>query len=238
MADYVYRAAVGALQGAFKALDLQIKVTGAENVPAAGPVVMATNHVSYLDFVFSGLGVWQGSHRLTRFMAKEAIFRHWLGGPLMRAMDHIPVDRASGKRSYETALAALHRGEVVGVFPEGTTSRSFTVKSLKTGAVRLAQEAPAPLLPVVTWGGQRISSKGRPKDFTTRGRTILIAVGEPFTVPPDADVRTVTDGLRVTLQRMLDTVQAGHPDTARGGLDAWWLPEHLGGTAPTPLDRV
>ena len=76
----------------------------------------------------------------------------------MRAMKHIPVDRDAGAASFATALRSLKQGEIVGVFPEATISRSFERKEFKSGAVRMAQASGAPLLPVVSWGGQRIWS--------------------------------------------------------------------------------
>ena len=74
-------------------------------------------------------------------MAKKSVFDHRVSGPLMRGMRHIPVDRDAGLASYRQALAALKAGEVVGVFPEATISRSFTIKDLKTGAARMAAAA-------------------------------------------------------------------------------------------------
>ena len=112
--------------------------------------MIASNHVSYLDFIFAGLASVQVG-RLTRFMAKEAVFRNKVSGPLMRGMRHIPVDRDAGSASFRTALKALKAGELVGIFPEATISQSFTVKELKSGAVRLAQSAGVPLVPVAVW---------------------------------------------------------------------------------------
>lgn len=242
MAELVYPPVIGALKTVFKVMDLKIQISGAQNVPEDGGVVLTCNHVSYLDFVFSGLPVWNERRRLVRFMAKESLFRHPVSGPLLRGMHHIPVDRSAGAGSLREALRALKRGEVVGLFPEGTTSLSFTVKELKTGSARMAQTARVPILPVTVWGGQRICSKNCPYDFRTRGRTILVDVGEPFVVERGDDHREASVELRKRLQRMLDKQQAAHPDTpVRPDLapaSAWWLPRHLGGTAPEPVDIV
>ncbi|MFZ5871616.1 MAG: lysophospholipid acyltransferase family protein [Actinomycetota bacterium] len=233
--DLVYPPVIGAAKAAFRLLDVRFQMSGLERVPESGGAVLASNHVSYLDFVFAGLAAWEGRRRLVRFMAKESVFRHPVSGPLMRGMHHIPVDRAAGAGSFDAALEALRRGELVGIFPEATISRSFTVKPIKTGAVRLAQEAGVPLLPVAVWGGQRMMTKDHPRDFS-RGRTIGIAVGEP--VPTADGPARVTEMLRERMQALLDDVQRAHPDTvADPGPDAWWLPQHLGGTAPSP-DRA
>lgn len=233
MADLVYPPVIATCRLAFKALGMKVEVLGAEHVPATGGAVLASNHVSYLDFIFAGLaGVEAG--RLTRFMAKDAVFRDRVGGPLMRGMHHIPVDRDAGSASFRQALAALKAGEVVGIFPEATISRSFTVKELKSGAVRLAQASGAPLVPVAVWGGQRMFTKGRPKNLTSRGRHVLISVGEPIDAPKGADGDELTAQLRTRLQELLDDVQRRSREQPRPGEDAWWHPAHLGGTAPTP----
>src|SRR5262245_61023921 len=195
----------------FRVLGLQITITGGDQVPRTGPAVLACNHVSYLDFIFCGLAGVQRK-RLTRFMAKQEVFAHPVAGPLMRGMHHIPVDRSAGSGSFREAMKALKQGEVVGVFPEATISRSFTVKEIKSGAVRLAMATGTPLIPVALWGGQRIFSKGLPRDFRTRGRALTIAVGEPMhpTRADDADLLTVE--LRERMQELLDHAQKTHPD--------------------------
>src|SRR5215207_6842577 len=133
MSEFVYPPVIAACRVLFRALDLRFRVEGAENLPRTGGAVLASNHVSYLDFIFCGLGA-QPSKRLVRFMAKKAVFTHKVSGPLMRGMHHIPVDRAAGGAAFQEAIAALRSGEVVGVFPEATISESFTVKELKSGA--------------------------------------------------------------------------------------------------------
>ncbi|MPZ97580.1 MAG: 1-acyl-sn-glycerol-3-phosphate acyltransferase, partial [Propionibacteriales bacterium] len=137
-----------------------------------------------------------------------------------------------GAASYAAALRALRAGEVVGVFPEATISRSFTVKEIKSGALRLAQSADVPLVPVALWGGQRLFTKGLPRDLT-RGRAVTIAVGEPMRPPRRGDGDALTAELRARMQALLDDAQAQHPDQPEPGTDAPWQPRHLGGTAPT-----
>jgi 1-acyl-sn-glycerol-3-phosphate acyltransferase len=234
MSDRVYPPVIAAAKLMFKVLDVRLTVEGAHHVPRTGGAVLASNHVSYLDFIFAGYGA-HPSGRLTRFMAKHEIFANKIAGPLMRGMHHIPVDRSAGQASYQQALSALRSGEVVGIFPEATISQSFTVKEIKSGANRLAHEAGVPLVPMALWGTQRLWTKGRPKDLTQRHVPITILIGEPFEASPDDSGDAL---LRKRMQDLLDTAQAGYP-TEPG---AWWAPAHLGGTAPTPeqaakLDR-
>ncbi|SER54949.1 1-acyl-sn-glycerol-3-phosphate acyltransferases [Lentzea xinjiangensis] len=230
MSDRVYPPVIAAAKLMFRVLDLRITVEGAHHVPRTGGAVLASNHVSYLDFIFAGYGA-HPSKRLTRFMAKQEIFANKIAGPLMRGMHHIPVDRSAGQASYQQALSALRTGEVVGIFPEATISRSFTVKDIKSGANRLAHEAGVPLIPVALWGTQRLWTKGRPKDLTQRHVPITILVGEPFEASPDDSGDAL---LRRRMQELLDVAQAGYP-TEPG---AWWAPRHLGGTAPTPEEAA
>ncbi len=124
----VYRSVIGVARGLFAAQGLKITMSGLENVPRHGGAVMAINHTGYFDFTYAGfVGVKVG--RLVRFMAKQSIWSNPVAGPLMRGMKHIPVDREAGTESFATALRALRHGEVVGVFPEATISRSFELRT-------------------------------------------------------------------------------------------------------------
>lgn len=231
--ELVYPPVILACKTLFRVLDLKLDVRGAEHIPATGGAVLACTHVSYLDFIFCGLaGLPSG--RKTRFMAKQQIFANRIAGPLMRGMRHIPVDRAAGQASYQEAVTALRAGEVVGVFPEATISRSFTVKSIKSGAVRMAAEAGVPVIPMTVWGSQRLWTKGRPKNLTQRHVSILIRAGEPFQPTAQDDPEVLTKDLRTRMSALLDGAQRDYPQAPEPGADAFWLPAHLGGTAPTP----
>src|SRR3954469_9963197 len=213
-------------------MGLRFIVRGAHHVPREGGAVVASNHVSYLDFAFIGYGTRQVG-RLVRFMAKESVFRHPVSGPLMRGMHHIPVDRSAGSGAFREALAMLKAGELVGVFPEATISRSFELKEFKAGAARMAQAAGVPLVPTVVWGGQRIYTKGRPRDFTHRGKAITVAFGEPLTPGRRDNSDEVTAELRRRMTTLLEQVRAAYPDRPNGDGDRWWLPASMGGSAPT-----
>jgi 1-acyl-sn-glycerol-3-phosphate acyltransferase len=231
--ELVYPPVIGFARTMFRVLDMRIEVSGAEHVPQTGGAVLASNHSSYLDFIFCGLAA-RPSGRLVRFMAKKSVFDHKVSGPLMRGMRHIPVDRDFGMASFRTAAAALKDGEVVGVFPEATISESFTIKAIKSGATRLARTAKVPLIPVAVWGPHRLWTKGRPKELTKRHVPVLVKVGEPIEMPKGASPDETTETLRQRLGRLLDEVQRAYPDKPSGPDDRWWLPRHLGGTAPAP----
>ena len=230
MRDITYPPVVWTAKTAFKLLGLQFQLSGTQHIPSSGPALLAVNHVSYLDFIFGGFAA-QPSKRLVRFMAKKEIFDHSIGGPIMRSLHHIEVDRGEGLASYQEGLRYLGLGEVVGIFPEATISRSFEIKELKTGAVRMAAEAGVPLIPVIVWGTQRMLTKDHPKDFS-RGKTIAITVGEPMH-PGGANPVEETAELRAAMSTLLaETIKAYPAEEQPPG--SWWLPASYGGTAPTP----
>lgn len=228
MADLVYRPIILTARSVFFGLRLKFDIVGLENMPRSGGAVIAINHTSFLDFALGGMPAHLAGRRLVRFMAKDSIFRHPVAGPLMRGMKHIPVDREAGSAAFREAVAALKAGELVGVFPEATMSRSLEIKDIKNGAVRMARSAGVPLVPMIVFGGHRLMSYGR-RDLTP-GRTICITVGEPIDVPRNADVDALTEDLHAILARMLDETIARYPDKPAG---AWWIPQRLGGSAPT-----
>ncbi|HET8970791.1 MAG TPA: lysophospholipid acyltransferase family protein [Candidatus Nanopelagicales bacterium] len=236
MAEPVYAPVIFTAKTLFKALGLRIRIRGAEHMPRHGGAVLASNHISYLDFIFAGLGA-NPAGRYVRFMAKDTIWSNPVAGPLMRGMKHIPVDRAAGAASLAAGLASVRRGEVVGVFPEATISQSFELKTFKNGAARMAADAGVPLVPVVLWGTQRMMTKGRPRDFS-RGKAISVTVGEPFHPVPADDMNQTTAALRARMADMLDDAVATYPQRPAGEADRWWLPARHGGTAPTPQEAA
>lgn len=233
MPELVYPPVVGLMKAAFRVLGLRLHVEGARHIPTSGGAVLASNHISYVDFIFCGMAA-QPSKRLVRFMAKEEIFRHRIAGPLMRGMRHIPVDRSAGIASYKAALEALKRGEVVGVFPEATISQSFMVKDIKPGAARLAASAGVPLIPMALWGTQRMWTKGRKRRLAQRGLPITMLVGEPMHPSRRDKPDAVSAELRRRMEGLVERAQLGYPEKPAGPEDSWWLPAHLGGTAPAP----
>ncbi|MFC7643313.1 lysophospholipid acyltransferase family protein [Streptosporangium lutulentum] len=176
--------------------------------------MLVSNHISYLDFIFAGLTALPAK-RLVRFMAKKEVFDHRISGPLMRGMHHIPVDRAAGAAAFGAALKSLRDGEVVGVFAEATISRSFTIKEIKNGAVRMAVGAKVPMIPMALWGTQRLWTKGHPKRLFQRHVPITIQVGEPMYPKRGDDYDAVSADLRERMATMLDQAQRSYPEIPR-----------------------
>jgi len=129
----------------------------------------------------------------------------------------------------------LKEGELVGIFPEATISRSFEIKEIKSGAVRIAAAAGVPVIPVVLWGTQRLMTKDHPRDFS-RGKTIGIHVGEPMTVTRGKGAEQTAE-LHGRMSDLLATAIAAYPDEEQPP-GAWWLPASYGGSAPTPEEAA
>ena len=228
----VYTPVIGAVLGLFKAMNWEVRVTGSEYIPVTGPAVVATNHIGYLDFTFIGKGVKEQG-RMLRFLAKKEIFDHKIAGPLMRGMKHVPVDRfGKAQDALHAATDALRRGELIGMFPEATISRSFVPAAGKSGAARMAMDASAPLIPGAVWGSQRILTKGRPKNLQ-RGVLITVDFGPPVEYAPGEDPADLTKRLMTAIETLVDKAARSYPQQPAGPSDRWWLPAHLGGTAPT-----
>jgi 1-acyl-sn-glycerol-3-phosphate acyltransferase len=230
--DRPYRLIIRLALIVFRLFRFRFDVRGAEHVPATGGAIICSNHVSFFDFTFLGLAAVP-QHRLVRFMAKSAVFEHWFAGRFMRAMQHIPVDRKAGAAAFEVAVRALKDGEVVGVFPEATISTSFTVKDLKAGAARMAVDAGVPIIPAAVWGGHRVATKGHKVDLR-RDVAVTVILGEPIVAEPGEKAQSLLRRTRAAMESLLDEAQRTYPQQPAGDEDRWWLPAHLGGTAPTP----
>lgn len=229
--ELLYTGIIGFARTLFKVQGLDITLRGERNFPEKGGAVVVINHTGYFDFVYGGLPA-RVHKRFIRYMAKAEVFDHGVAGPIMRELQHIPVDRTAGKDSFDEAVKRLRSGELVGVFPEATISRSFEIKAFKSGAVRMALEAGVPILPVTIWGSQRVWTKGLPKHLLRPKVPIMMEVGEP--VQAYEPVADCTEKLRTRMQETLERLQDDY--ARRYGpypAGASWVPARLGGSAPT-----
>lgn len=236
----VYLGAIAAGKVVFSSVALTVRASGAEHLPRTGPVILASAHVSFPDFLFVGDALLS-TRRLVRFLSRAEV---WNNAPVARAMDamrHVPVDRRAPAAAYLRARSLLAEGEVVCLFPEAGISAAYVVRALMPGAVALARETGAPLLPVNVWGGQRLWGQKRtldapfPRPLITRGRTIDVRVGEPLHVAPDADLVAMTRALGERLHAGQEELQGLPEHRPRPGEYAPWYPAHLGGDA---VERV
>jgi 1-acyl-sn-glycerol-3-phosphate acyltransferase len=227
----VYTPVIAVARALFAAQGLKFTITGSEHFPRHGGAVLVMNHVGYFDFAYAGLAA-HPSGRLVRFMAKEQVFHHRISGPLMRGMHHIPVDRGAGASSFRAAVGALKAGEIVGVFPEATISRAFELKDFKSGAIRMAQAADVPLIPMAIWGSQRVWTKDHPKRLGRTNIPITLSVGEPLRVTRKDNADEANLELRGRISDLLHAAQDSYPRLS--GDELAFVPVRLGGTAPTP----
>ncbi|MFC8504424.1 lysophospholipid acyltransferase family protein [Pedococcus sp. NPDC057267] len=233
MRDLTYRLVIAVCRALFRVLGLRIDVRGAERLPASGPVVVAANHSSFIDFMVVGLAATMRG-RLVRFMAKQSVFDAPVSGQLMRGMHHIAVDRAHGAVAARHALSALRRGEVVGIYPEATIGRAFVVKDradVRRGAAYLALATGAALVPVAHWGVHRVFTVGG-RWSLHRGTAVTVLVGEPLVPRPGEDAEALTDRLHDALVEMVEHLLDTYPQPPAEPATAWWWPASRGGAAP------
>jgi 1-acyl-sn-glycerol-3-phosphate acyltransferase len=211
---------------AVRATGTRITYQGLEHIPASGGAVVAINHTGYLDFLPAALAAMYRKRRM-RFMIKAEMDDVKIVHLLIKHTKTIPVDRRAGADAYGVAVQRLRDGEIVGVYPEATISRSFELKDFKSGAVRMAQEANVPIVPLIVWGAQRVWTKDHPKNVGRKKIPITVAVGPGF--EPSESVDAAMAQLREAMTALLYQAQAGYPHPA----GEYWVPRRLGGGAPT-----
>lgn len=197
-------------------------IEGIENIPRKGGALLAFNHISYLDPLATAYTV-DKAKRVPRFLAKSELFQDKRIAWVLRGAKQIEVTRgtATAPMALDHAYAALNKGEIVVVFPEGTISEDPDLKPLppKTGAARLALGSNAPLIPCAVWGTQNIWPKGYAKNWWPPRQDILVRVGEPMRVDGDVDStddwRRVSDELMAEIERLAASLRPAVPDRRR-----------------------
>jgi 1-acyl-sn-glycerol-3-phosphate acyltransferase len=197
-----------------------------ENIPSTGGAVIAINHTSYVDWLPAALAVHYRGRRI-RYMIKAEMQQVKIVNFLIKHTKTVPVDRGAGHQAYDQAIRLLRAGEVVGLMPEATISRSFELKDFKTGAARMALDADVPMVPLIVWGAQRIWTKDHPRNVGRKKIPIIVAAGRPLS--PVGDVEHLDAALRDEMTSLLHRVQEEYPHPA----GAFWVPRRLGGAAPT-----
>jgi 1-acyl-sn-glycerol-3-phosphate acyltransferase len=155
-----------------------------ELIPPAGPAILVVNHVSYADPFVVARYVYDAG-RAPRFLAKRSLFHLKVIGRILRGAGQIPVDRGTSgaRQSLDEAVAALRRGEVVIVYPEGTVTRDPNWWPMvgKTGAARLALLAPdVPVIPVAQWGAQFAVDVYHKRYRLLPRKTVTLTTGLPL----------------------------------------------------------
>jgi 1-acyl-sn-glycerol-3-phosphate acyltransferase len=193
---------------------------GLDRVPDRGPMIVAANHLSYLDPLVHGYFIDRAGRR-PRFLAKQELFENVFLRTILQGGGQIPVRRGIGDRTaLDEATRALEHGEVVVVYPEGTsvTDRpDFSPARGKTGVARLSLSTDVPILPVATWGGQYVWRKGERMRLQF-GRPLWLKAGDQLTADP-AD--SGPDEARRLTDRTMDAVTVLVSDLRRRYPKRW-----------------
>jgi 1-acyl-sn-glycerol-3-phosphate acyltransferase len=207
----------------------KLKFEDLENIPARGGALIALNHTSYLDWLPASIAAHERKRRL-RFMIKAEIANVKAVNYVIKHAQLIPVDRRMGHDAYAVAVQRLREGEIVGLHPEATISRSYELRDFKTGTARMALEAQVPVIPMIVWGAHRIWPKDHPKKLFRNKIPITVAAGRPL--PPQGTAEQLNAALRQAMSTMLYPVQQEYPHPE----GEYWVPRRLGGGAPDQDD--
>ena len=183
-------------------------IVGRRNVPSQGAAILASNHLSFADSIFLPLMI----DRPVSFLAKSDYFtgrglRGWATRVFFKATGQLPIDRSGGKASeasLNTGLQVLGRGDLLGIYPEGTRSPDGRLYRGRTGIARMALEAHVPVVPVVMVDTDTMMPIGRPRVVR-----VGVVIGEPLDFSRfegmESDryiLRSITDEIMVALQRL------------------------------------
>ena len=187
---------------------------GAENIPHTGRVIVASNHVSYLDVLFFTHFIFR-SGRAPRYIGKEGVFKVPVIGKILLAAGQVPVAR-EGKdaaKALEHALKLLEVGHCLGVYPEGTLTRDPNGWPMvaKTGLARLAIMTKSPVIPIAQWGSQIVMPTYEKKIKFFPRTPIKILAGKPLDLSPwygkENDPAALTEATAFVMKAITDLLE-------------------------------
>jgi 1-acyl-sn-glycerol-3-phosphate acyltransferase len=186
-----------------------IKVEGLENVPKTGPVIIAANHISFLDSFFIPLVV---KRRKMTYLAKADYFKSWKTAWFFRMVGQIPIEREGGEKSeaaLRTALKVLKEGNLLGIYPEGTRSPDLRLHRGRTGVARLAMAANVSIIPVGLVGTEDVMPKEAKMPRLLGRIEVRVKFGKPISMARfegrDRDrfvLRSITDELMYEIMQL------------------------------------
>ena len=208
---------------AFNKIFFRWRMLGMENIPRQGPAVIACNHISYFDPLCHGYIVVKRG-RWPRFFAKSELWKNPFLKFILTHAKQIPVERGSGELGpVENAIANLHQGNCVMIYPEATisTNADLTPMQGKTGVARVALATGAPVVPVAVWGSHWVKPKRR-KAVQKFRRLIVVKAGTPLTFDESLRARSneagvlreVTDHIVGELDRLVRELHKIYPEGA------------------------
>jgi 1-acyl-sn-glycerol-3-phosphate acyltransferase len=169
----------------------RLRVNGVENVPRTGPVILAVNHIAWIDIPLASISV----PRVTHYMAKIELFNQPVLGGIMRWLGAFPVRRGEGDReSLRVAERLLAKGDVLAIFPEGHRSGGHLITA-HPGASLIALRTGAPVVPVAISGSERVFKGFR---YGPWAPTVTVSYGKPFHLEAAGTRRTREDLARNT----------------------------------------
>jgi 1-acyl-sn-glycerol-3-phosphate acyltransferase len=185
------------------------RLEGVENIPKTGPVILASNHLSFIDSVILPLVI----KRRIYFLAASTYFEgrglgKWAVARFLRATGMIPIDRSGGKASeasLKAGMSVLSKGHVLGIYPEGGRSRDGRAHRGRTGVARMALESGAPVVPVAMIDTDKVLSE---RSGGVKIQRIGISFGEPLDFAEFADRKQDHAILRIMTDRIMDAVVA------------------------------
>lgn len=185
------------------AILLNVRVLGRKNLPAKGPFIIASNHLSWTDVPLIPAYL---PYKVVS-MAKEEAF-HGNVGWLVRFMGAFPVKRGEGDRqSIRAADEQLKKGKVFFIFPEGTRSKTHTMAKGHAGLGMIALRSGVPVVPVAIWGSEHVLKKFRPR--------VTIAFGPPITLKPRG-AKITREDIDKSTQQVMRTIASMLPPEYRG----------------------
>ncbi len=177
-----------------------LRIYGRENIPLKGGVILASNHLSYLDPIVLGLL----TPRKLNFMAKRELFENFFFRLLITKLGAFPLKRGRLDRSsYEKALSLIREGKILALFPEGTRSEKGKLRSLRKGAAKIAFKTGAPLVPIIIKGTDKALPKGK---RMVKLAKIRVRIGRPLkveTFTPEKNADEYVDRLHKELERRM-----------------------------------
>jgi 1-acyl-sn-glycerol-3-phosphate acyltransferase len=177
----------------------RVRTEGTQHVPRRGPVILASNHQSFIDSIFLPLAV----RRRVTFVAKVEYFESRKTAWFFRAVGMIPLKRDGGSASQGALAAArdvLAAGGVLGIYPEGTRSPDGRLYRGHTGVARLSKDTHAQVVPVAQFGTAEVQPIGA--SFPRLFRRVAIKMGPPLTFPDDGALRSITDEIMAAIQNL------------------------------------
>jgi 1-acyl-sn-glycerol-3-phosphate acyltransferase len=198
--------------------------SGMEQIPTTGGVIFAANHMSEFDPFVVGHYVFD-SGRWPQFLAKSSLFRVPVIGPLLKAVKQTPVDRGTvdAGKALDAAIATVRAGQGLIIYPEGTTPKKGDLwpQRGKTGIARLFLATGAPVVPIATWGSQKVFDP-RTRKLGLRPRApITVVAGAPIDLskwigvePTAANLYGITDAIMLVLREMVGEIRGETPPEA------------------------